>query len=125
MNTRSVLSARILEELNEISTAAKRVKMAWRKAIDKNDDLYFDSVALNLHSFYSMCLNIPNIRPPVISCKLKNDLQDYRSFRHLVRNIHTYNINPEKIKPLVQKLPSLLKCINKDLKLFNKFLQTI
>lgn len=89
MNTRSVLSARILEELNEISTAAKRVKMAWRKAIDKND------------------------------------LQDYRSFRHLVRNIYTYNNNPEKIKPLVQKLPSLLKCINKDLKLFNKFLQTI
>ncbi len=155
MNTGSVLSARILEELNEISTAAKRVKMAWGKAIDKNDDLYFDSVALNLHSFYSgiekifkliakeidenipdasnwheellaqMCLNIPNIRPPVISCKLKNDLQDYRSFRHLVRNIYTYNINPEKIKPLVQKLPSLLKGVDKDLKLFSKFLQTI
>ncbi len=53
MNTGSVLSARILEELNEISTAAKRVKMAWEKAIDKNNDLYFDSVALNLHSFYS------------------------------------------------------------------------
>ena len=51
MSMGSVLSARILEELNEISTAAKRVEMAWKKAIDKND------------------------------------LQDYRSFRHLVRNI--------------------------------------
>lgn len=155
MNTGSVLSARILEELKEIFTVAKRVKMAWEKAIDKNDDLYFDSVALNLHSFYSgiekifkiiakevdesipdesnwheellaqMCLNIPNVRPPVISSKLKNDLQDYRSFRHLVRNIYTYNINPEKIKPLVQKLPSLLKSIDKELKLFSKFLRTI
>jgi hypothetical protein len=117
------------------------------------DDLYLDSVALNLHSFYSgiekifkiiakeidgsfpdksnwheelliqMSLNIPNIRPPVISDKLKNDLQDYRSFRHLIRNIYTYNVNPEKIKPLVQKLPLLTENIEKELKLFTEFLQ--
>ena len=153
MNTGNILSVRILEELKEISITVKRVEDAWKKAINKNDDLYFDSVALNLHSFYSgvekifkiiakeidesfpdksnwheelliqMSLNVPNIRPPVISNKLKDDLQDYRSFRHLIRNIYTYNVNPEKIKPLIKKLPLLLKNIKKELKLFADFLQ--
>lgn len=152
MNKGNILSAKILEELNGIHTAAKRAKVAWKKAYDTHDDLYFDSVALNLHSFYSgiekvfkliakevdenipdgpnwheelltqMSLDITDIRPPVISYKLKNNLQEYRSFRHLIRNIYTYNINPEKIKPLIEILPSLLKDIDKDLKLFSKFL---
>jgi hypothetical protein len=154
MNKGNILSAKILEELNEIHNSAKRAEAAWKKAYDSNDDLYFDSVALNLHSFYSgiekifkliakeadenipdgqnwheellaqMSLDITGIRPPVISGKLKNNLQDYRSFRHLIRNIYTYNINPEKIKPLMELLPSLLKDIDKELKLFSKFLLT-
>ena len=53
MNTGIILSARILEELKEISITAKRAESTWEKAVDNNDDLYFDSVALNLHSFYS------------------------------------------------------------------------
>ena len=155
MNKGKVLSAKILEEINEINTAANRAQIAWKKACDTNDDLYFDSVALNLHSFYSgiekifkliakevdenlpdgpnwheellaqMSLDITNIRPPVISNKLKNNLQDYRSFRHLIRNIYTYNINPEKIKPLIEILPSLLKDLEKDLKLFSNFLLNV
>ena len=153
MNTGSVLSARILEEFKEISVTIKRAETAWKKAIDKNDDLYLDSVALNLHSFYSgiekifkiiakeidgsfpdksnwheellvqMSLDIPNIRPPVISDKLKNDLQDYRSFRHLIRNIYTYNVNPEKIRPLIHKLPLLHEELEKEIRLFAEFLQ--
>ena len=53
MNKGKVLSAKILEEINEINTAANRAQIAWKKACDTKDDLYFDSVALNLHSFYS------------------------------------------------------------------------
>ena len=152
MNTGIILSARILEELKEISITAKRAESTWEKAVDNNDDLYFDSVALNLHSFYSgiekifkiiakeidmslpenpnwheelliqMSLNVHNVRPPVISNKLRDDLQDYRGFRHLIRNIYTYNVNPEKIKPLIEKLPLLLKNIKKELRLFSDFL---
>jgi hypothetical protein len=152
MNKGNILSAKIIEEIDGINNAAKRAEFAWKKAHDTNDDLYFDSVALNLHSFYSgiekifkliakevdenipdgpnwheellaqMSLDITAIRPPVISGKLKNNLQEYRSFRHLIRNIYTYNINPQKIKPLIEILPSLLKDIDKDLKLFSKFL---
>ncbi|MCL4546407.1 MAG: hypothetical protein M1576_01535 [Deltaproteobacteria bacterium] len=48
MNTGNVLSARILEEFKEISITVKRAETAWKKAIDKKDDLYLDSVALNL-----------------------------------------------------------------------------
>ncbi len=46
MNKGNILSAKILEELNGIHTAAKRAKVAWKKAYNTNDDLYFDSVAV-------------------------------------------------------------------------------
>ena len=53
MNNGNILSAKILEELNGIHSSVKRAEAAWKKAYDTDDDLYFDSVALNLHSFYS------------------------------------------------------------------------
>jgi hypothetical protein len=48
MNKGNVLSAKILEEINEIHTVANRARIAWKKACDTHDDLYFDSVVLNL-----------------------------------------------------------------------------
>jgi hypothetical protein len=49
----AVLSARIESELKDIFTLIDRIKAAWRKARDTEDDFYLDSVALNLHGLYS------------------------------------------------------------------------
>lgn len=48
------LSARIRQELTEIEKAVDRSKRAWEKAHIQKDILYLDSVALNIHDFYSI-----------------------------------------------------------------------
>lgn len=48
-----LLAGRIRDELSEISQTVIRVQVAWERAEQTGDDFYLDSVALNLHSFYT------------------------------------------------------------------------
>ena len=49
----ALLAARILTELKEILKLADRIEQGWKTAKKKKDDFYVDSVALNLHGYYS------------------------------------------------------------------------
>jgi hypothetical protein len=150
----AVLAARILTELKEISKLVYRIEQAWKKAKKREDDFYLDSVALNLHGFYSglerifekiaasvdgsvpeganwhkellnqMSMEITGIRPAVISSDLKQKLEEYRGFRHVVRNVYTYHLSPEKIEPLVDTVQEVIANSEKELSAFSKFLQS-
>jgi len=97
------LNSHIREELLEIQGSIQRAKKAWSLALNEDDSLYLDSVALNLHDFYNgleriferiaenideikpeglnwhqeilrqMAMEIPKVRPAVIS----QDLAEY------------------------------------------------
>ena len=150
----ALLAARILTELKEISTLVYRIEQGWIKAKKREDDFYLDSVALNLHGFYSglerifekiavsvdgsvpeganwhqellnqMSMEITGIRPAVISLDLKEKLEEYCGFRHVVRNVYTYHLSPQKIKPLVDKVQDVFNKSEKELSAFAKFLQS-
>jgi hypothetical protein len=150
-----VLSARIQSELKDLSILTDRIKTAWQKARDTKDEFYLDSVALNLHGFYSgverifekiassidgsvpsglnwhqellnqMAVEVPRIRPAVISVELKGSLEEYRGFRHVVRNVYTYRLAPDKLKPLVKDINKVWKKIIKELSAFAKFLRDV
>ena len=47
------LAERIRQELDELHRVIGRINEAWERARRSNDDYYLDSVALNLHGFYS------------------------------------------------------------------------
>jgi hypothetical protein len=47
------LTERIRQELIEIDQVVARLLEAWQRAHHSGDDFYLDSVALNLHGFYS------------------------------------------------------------------------
>ena len=49
----AILYARIDTELSELKLVVERTLQAFDKAIKQDDDFYLDSVALNLHAFYS------------------------------------------------------------------------
>jgi uncharacterized protein YutE (UPF0331/DUF86 family) len=72
-----------------------------------------------------MSIEVPGIRPAVISSELKDLLEDYRGFRHVVRNVYTYHLNPEKIERLVTKIPEVFKKTDAELTAFAKFLQSV
>ena len=124
----------IEEELKSINELVPRIELAWKMAAKNSDDLYLDSVALNLHGFYSgiervfeliakridgslpsgdnwhqellkqMTIDIKMVRPPVISQSTYNYLNNYRGFRHVVRNVYTFNLSVAKLQVLIDEL---------------------
>ncbi|MGB9975985.1 hypothetical protein [Thermovenabulum sp.] len=149
------LSARIRQELKEIEKAVDRSKKAWEKAHIQKDTLYLDSVALNIHDFYGglerifeliaenldgikpqgsnwhqellrqMTVDIPKIRPAVIDIKLKNELDNYRAFRHIFRNVYAHNFLPEKMEPLMRNIEEVFNKIKESLERFCDFLESV
>ena len=71
-----------------------------------------------------MGVEISGIRPAVISTELKQKLEDYRGFRHVVRNVYTYYLNPEKIEPLVDTVQEIMTNLERELSAFAKFLKS-
>ncbi len=147
-----VLASRIEAELARIAPLVQRAQAAWQRVVETEDDLYVDAVAVNLHSFYSgierileaiadsideakptgdnwhrallqqMTLSLPGLRPAVISQVTVELLDKYRGFRHVVRNIYTYNFVPQKVEDLVITLPPTFQAVNDELKIFASFL---
>ena len=142
------LLSRIYEELSELERIVGRIHKAWDSFLTKGDELYFDSVALNLHGFYSclerifeliarnvdqsiptgdswhqellkqMATEIRQVRPSIISRDTFILLDEYRGFRHVVRNVYTFNLSEKKLRPLVIDLQKLYLQIKKELLTF-------
>lgn len=141
-------------ELKEIKLVLDRIQEGWHRALISNDDYYVDSVALNLHGFYSglerifslisetidgnlpggenwhilllklMTEEIPGIRPAVISENSAVGLNEYRGFRHVVRNVYSYRFDPEKVEKLVINAPFIYLQLEKEITAFSDFLDS-
>ncbi len=148
----SALVGRIREELKEISRTAERARFLTEKALASNDDGFWDGVALNLHSFYTgverileeiarevdgalptgpewhrdlllqMSAEIPGKRPAALSRETRLLLDEYQGFRHIVRNLYTFNLRPERLRNLIQHLPESMDLFHKDMEGFLAFL---
>lgn len=68
-----------------------------------------------------MTVDIPKIRPAVMDGDLRSKLDDYRAFRHIVRNVYAHNFLPEKMKPLVDNLDDVYSKTEEKLKKFLHF----
>lgn len=142
------------DNLERVIWAAQR-SMAGAEHHPEDRDIYVSSAALNLHGFYSgiekmflsiveqvdgsvprgsrwhtdllnqMVCDLPNIRPSVLSRTTRDVLHKYRSFRHLVRNVYTYNLNPDEVKALVDRLPDVWAAVKQDLEHFLAFLDAV
>jgi hypothetical protein len=132
-------------ELGDIERAAQRVQAGWKEYQRSGDDLYLDSVALNLHGFYNgierlfegiattldnqlpggkswhkalleqMTMEVPQIRPAVISDSTLNLLDNYCRFRHVVRNIYGHRLDPDQLRGLVESLPGTFLYVQQEL----------
>jgi len=147
------LADRIRQELGELERVIARIGDGWQRARRSNDDFYLDSVALNLHGFYSglervfaliaetidgsipggenwhllllqqMTKETPRVRPAVISEAIGRRLNEFRGFRHVVRNVYTYRFDPAKVEKLVLESPALFAQLNSELSAFADFLE--
>jgi len=71
----------------------------------------------------NMSLDLPEIRPAVITHKLMASLGEYLRFRHVFRNNYGFVLEPERIKPLEQNMPSVLEELGLQLRDFLSWLR--
>ncbi|NJN93855.1 MAG: antitoxin [Anaerolineales bacterium] len=151
------LIERIRGEVQDLELVVERAQHSW--TLVQHDppepEVYIDSVALNLHSFYSglerlfeliarhvdhhlperetwhrdlllqMAQDIPGLRPAVISQENGLNLDEFRRFRHLVRNVYTINLMPEKMSRLITALPELWFKLQAELLAFADYLDVL
>ena len=149
-----ILIARLREELENLKRVIPITQQAIERTQQQPDDieLYINSAALSLHSFYvglermfltiaeevdqkvpsgsswhldlvnQMAYDLPTTRPPVLTKQSRHFVHEYRSFRHVVRNVYTYHLNATRVSELVEMLPEAFEAIEQDLRLFFEFL---
>ncbi|MBI5303738.1 MAG: hypothetical protein HY868_16500 [Chloroflexi bacterium] len=118
----------------------------------KDETFYLDSTALNLHGFYNgveqlfewiakefddtvpsgsawhrqllaqMQIAVPTVRPAVIRPTTRLALEKYLGFRHIVRNLYTWDFDVKRMTSLVDDLPQVLLDLQTDLEQFRDFL---
>lgn len=149
------IAGRIRAESQDLARVVERTDRIWQQALTSSDDYYVDATALNLHGFYAglerlleiiadgvdqakpggahwhdellrqMAAEIPGVRPPVLSQETRERLDRYRGFRHVVRNVYTYNLDPEQIGVLVKQLAPTMARVAHELTAFADFLEQV
>jgi hypothetical protein len=71
-----------------------------------------------------MTTEVPEVRPAIISVETHKALDEYLRFRHLVRNLYTWDFVPARIAELIARLPATLQLLANDLARFRQFLDT-
>ena len=147
------LAERMRDEIAELGRVVDRAREGWRRAAQSADDYYLDGVALNLHGFYGglerlfqriaavvdgsvpqganwhevlldqMAAEVPTVRPAVISTDTRDALDEYRGFRHVVRNVYTFKFDPAKVQALAERAPAALTLAQAELLSFADFLE--
>jgi hypothetical protein len=142
---------RISTVLFSVSTRA----WARAQRASDDQDVYLDSAALNLHGFYSglerlfevvgrrldqtvpasetwhrdlllqMARDLADVRPAVISQENAAALDEFRRFRHLVRNVYSVNIVPAKMSRIVSVLQDLWAELHAELSAFADFMEDL
>jgi hypothetical protein len=149
------LAGRIREYLVELNQVVERAVSFAATANKTGEEAYWDAVALNLHSYYSgverifediartidrtlpesadwhqrllvqMSIEIPGVRPAVLDRNTRMSLDEFRAFRHVVRNVYAFNFRPNRLQELVQDLSSSFGAVQNQLTIFIQFLEAL
>jgi ABC-type transporter Mla subunit MlaD len=143
-----------LDDLERLVARANRA-VSTAKKNPQDTDLFLDSASLNLHDIYSgferifkqiaatvdgtvptgaewhreileqMGLDLPRVRPPILTQEAIQSLDEYLRFRHVVRNVYTFSFDPERIGRLVKELDAVFEKVKQELSAFADFLETV
>lgn len=155
MSDYRALASRIRSALEDVNNSVERAIKIGQKATRSRDDDYWDGVALNLHGFYTgiehifediartfegdllsgpdwhmdllmqMSGEVAGLRPAVIHSATRRCLDEYRGFRHVVRNVYTFQLRPSRLQELVTDLTTCFEKVKKDLLAFAEFLEQV
>lgn len=120
-----------------------------------DQDYYLAAAALDLHGFYAgverlfeliasdldesrpasrhwhrdllaqMALDVDGLRPAVLRADSRLALTDYLEFRHVVRNVYSFDLRSDRVKELVRGLRPAFSLLRRDLVDFAAFLEAL
>lgn len=155
MSRYAVLIGQIEQELESLQQLVSQTDGLMQKVKTTGDMDYLGTIALNLHSFYSgaerifrdiatdldgslpsssdwhrrllrqMAVNVLDIRPAILNGPTLKALNELCAFRHVIRNIYSFDLIPEKVETLATDLPDVYRLLSADLKEFTQFLVKI
>lgn len=149
------VAVRIRQEFVALAEVTDRALGAWAGGTGEAHDYHVDATALNLHGFYAglerlfvivaervdeslpaganwhqdllqqVSAELPGVRPAVITRPLADDLERFRGFRHVVRNVYAYVLDPRRIGELMDALPATFAAARSQLADFADALEAI
>lgn len=66
-----------------------------------------------------------DVRPAVFSQSTRSYLDEYLRFRHVVRNLYSFDFDIKRMKHLVERLNEVFDQIKKELVAFAQFIEEI
>lgn len=147
------LGARLRAELERVERSAARAQRLYEKARAAGDEDFLEAAALYLHALYSgvenifetigreidgalpsgpewhrdlllqMSAEMRKRRPRVLRAETLECIDEYRRFRHVVRNVYTFNIRPQRVRELIEQMPECMERVTTDILSFCDFLE--
>jgi hypothetical protein len=141
-----------LAELERVVERVGRAMQARRRRTAEQD-LFLDSAALSLHDFYTglertfthiatsvdqsvpsgsdwhrellrqMTVDVPSVRPAVVSVEVASAVDELLRFRHVVRHVYAFELDPERVERLASRLPPIFHQVNEALVAFATYLE--
>jgi hypothetical protein len=105
--------------LHDFYTGIEKIFENIAKEIDRRIPLGEEWHSDLLHQ---MTLDVKGLRPPVISQNTEKILREYLGFRHLFRKRYGFELDWQKMKRLLLKIPQVLLGLEKDIGIFFKTL---
>ena len=141
----AVLEAELRARLVDVDRIADRVEVRGAASGERPEEV--DSLGYQLHNLYGafeqvfevvaryfenrvaaagyhaglirrMQLNIPGVRPALLSESTAADLDELRRFRHLFRHAYSADLDPHKVRRLAARTGSLRRAFARDLDRF-------
>ncbi|MCS7311170.1 MAG: hypothetical protein NZ741_13220, partial [Armatimonadetes bacterium] len=69
-----------------------------------------------------MAIEVPTIRPRLLSAQSVELLDELRAFRHVFRHSYTYTLDPSRLRALQEKVLAQWTSVEEDLNRFREFL---
>ena len=142
-----------LDKISQLESQIEQVKTQLNNQPNLAN-IFYESLALKLHNFYTGCERIFQIvaselnggipsnydwhrrvltrmatqqeeRPALISSETRKILEEYLAFRHVVRNIYGFELDPERLDNLVKHYPVVWEKFEQDVIQFVNWLKSV
>ncbi|MEL7072033.1 MAG: nucleotidyltransferase domain-containing protein [Cyanobacteria bacterium J06581_3] len=103
------------------------IEKAFERIVDNVDGGLISSKSGQWHKdlLDQVLLDVPGTRPAVIDQRTREYLDEYLSFRHVIRNNYTHRLDPEKIAVNYEMLEDCYQLLTQQLSDFCDFLASV